>query len=330
MPKISYIDEYYQEVHCSYNEEKYSVRDNGSILKHSRIGKKPRPTDNNWTFGKFNTKTGYLEIASVRVHRIVATAFHGEPPTKEYVVDHIDTNKQNNRPENLRWVTRLENILLNPITVKRIEFVCGCSVEEFLANPSYYKDKFQEPNFQWMCTVSKEEAQLSLERLLSWAKSDKLPTGGSLGEWVFNRGIFHYEPTPEVLEDTKSKTPNAVQRDWKVPCEFPCCPQQYAEPIREYAEKLERGSIFCQNDVYSSLVVQRVISEDGHSIYLIAESTMGESAIKPWAVAKIIYENSMFVHINLGSFFTQVGAEKIYCIGQGLEWNGEESIDDYC
>ena len=50
----------------------------------------------------------------------MATAFHGEPPTKEHVVDHIDTNKQNNRPENLRWVTRLENILLNPITAKRI------------------------------------------------------------------------------------------------------------------------------------------------------------------------------------------------------------------
>ncbi len=138
------------------------------------------------TFGKLNSKTGYLEIASARIHRIVATAFHGEPPTKEHVVDHIDTNKQNNRPDNLRWVTRLENILLNPITARPIELVCG-SVEAFLADPSKFRDKFQEPNYEWMCTVSVQEAQTSKARLLAWAESDKPLQGGMLGEWIFNR-----------------------------------------------------------------------------------------------------------------------------------------------
>ncbi|MDZ7633215.1 MAG: HNH endonuclease signature motif containing protein [Bacteroidales bacterium] len=108
----------------------YSVPDNGAVLRHTLNDRRTRQTDNKWTFGKQNNRTGYLEIASVRIHRIVATAFHGEPPTKEHVVDHIDTNKQNNRPENLRWVTRLENVLLNPISAKRIAYVCG-SVEEF-------------------------------------------------------------------------------------------------------------------------------------------------------------------------------------------------------
>lgn len=110
---------------CIYKDEKYSVRDNGAVLRYPPDKKRRRSIDNNWTFGKLNIKTGYLEIASVRIHRIVATAFLGEAPTKEHVVDHIDTNKQNNRPENLRWVTRLENILLNPITARRIELVCG-------------------------------------------------------------------------------------------------------------------------------------------------------------------------------------------------------------
>jgi len=133
-------------------------------------------------FWQLNLKTGYMEIASVPVHRIVATAFHGTEPTKGHVVDRIDTNRRNNRPENLRWITRLENVLLNPITIKRIVAVCG-SVEAFLADPSKFRTKFQEPNFEWMSIVSAQEAQISLERMLAWAKSDKLPSAGSLGQW---------------------------------------------------------------------------------------------------------------------------------------------------
>ena len=149
------IEDFNQEVECVYKNERYSVRDNGVVLRHCQENKRPRPTDNQWTFGKLNEKTGYMEIAAVRVHRIVASAFHGEPPTKEHVVDHIDTNKRNNRPENLRWVTRLENVLLNPITAKRITYVCG-SVENFLSNPEKYRDKFSEPNLSWMQAVTAE------------------------------------------------------------------------------------------------------------------------------------------------------------------------------
>ena len=86
------IDDYKEEKSCVYKDEEYLVRDNGSVLRKSRPNQRERKLDNEWTFGKPNIKTGYLEIASVRVHRIVALAFHGEPPTKEHIVDHIDTN----------------------------------------------------------------------------------------------------------------------------------------------------------------------------------------------------------------------------------------------
>jgi hypothetical protein len=91
---MSNLEDFDKEIECFYKEERYAVRDNGAVLRYPINGKKKRPTDNNWTFGKLNLKSGYLEIAAVRIHRIVATAFHGEPPTKEHVVDHIDTNNQ--------------------------------------------------------------------------------------------------------------------------------------------------------------------------------------------------------------------------------------------
>lgn len=320
-----------QEVDCIYKAERYTVRDNGQVLRHPYVGKPPRPTDNQWTFGKPNSQTGYMGIASVPVHRIVATAFHGVAPSKDQVADHIDTNKRNNRPENLRWVTRLENILLNPITVKRIATVCG-SVEAFLADPSKFRDSFQEPNYAWMCTVTKEEGQLSLKRMLAWAASDKHPSGGVLGDWIFNRSIqnpYAYT-TPVVPDMIMSKTLRAAQRNWKVLSEFPCCPQEYTDaPIVAYAEKLEIGSVFCRNDVYSSLVSQRWISDDYQSLYVISESIEG-GAIKPWALAKITYENDLLVHTSFPTFFTKEGAEKAYCQELGLEWLGGETFDDCC
>lgn len=269
-----------------------------------------------------------MENATARVHRIVAMAFHGEPPTKEHVVDHIDTNKRNNRPENLRWVTRLENVLLNPITAKRIAIVCG-SVEAFLADPSKFRDKFPEPNYEWMCTVSDKEAQMTLKRFESWAKNDKLPSGGKLGDWIIGRNEVHNLPKDDEL--VVSITPNAVQQNWRIPSEFPCCPQNSAnEPVKSYSDNLKIGSIFCRNNNYSSLVLKSAILNDKQTIYVLSESSEGKKAIKPWGLAKITFENGKFVHTSLGNFFSQEGAEKQFYLAQGLEWYGEDSIDDYC
>ncbi|PSL21105.1 HNH endonuclease signature motif containing protein [Shimia abyssi] len=73
--------------------------------------------------------------------------------TSQHIVDHIDTNRMNNRPENLRWITKLENILLNPITLKRVLEAYG-SVEEFFADPTKPKHKSLPNQYGWMRTVA--------------------------------------------------------------------------------------------------------------------------------------------------------------------------------
>jgi len=63
-------------------------------------------------------KGGYAQVNiwiggknhSGKVHRMVCSAFHGEPlPLQE--VNHKNGNKQDNRPENLAWVSKSENNL---------------------------------------------------------------------------------------------------------------------------------------------------------------------------------------------------------------------------
>ena len=67
------INDFTREVECIYKDERYAVRDNGAVFRYPRDGKRPRKYDNFWTFGKPNIVHGYMEIASVRVHAIVAT-----------------------------------------------------------------------------------------------------------------------------------------------------------------------------------------------------------------------------------------------------------------
>ena len=203
-----------------------------------------------------------MNLAGQKVHRVVALAFHGEAPSEKYVVDHIDTNRRNNRAENLRWITRLENILMNPITLRRIELSYG-SVDEFLQNPSQPRCTELPKNYEWMRTVSKEEAKASRERILKWADSGKPPKGGRLGEWIYSTittpGQFSRETTKQSL------TPGAFQRNWWIPAEFPHCPVGRGEDsLSLYEALLAPGEIFCRSKYGASKVVIAELSASGN------------------------------------------------------------------
>lgn len=326
MTQLPDVDVFEMEEFCTYRGEEYRVRDNGSVLRQAKAGKRRRPLDEIWTFGTPSKSDGYMAISGHKVHRIVATAFLGEQPSKGHIVDHIDTNRRNNRHDNLRWITRLENILLNPVTAKRIEYLYG-SIEDFLADPCNPKNGTLTADFEWMRTVTKDEAEYSLERMLVWAASGRPSGGGSLGDWIFRRSAaLVEEPRPKLVA---SKTPGAVQRNWQVPAEFPLCPEPKDEaPLATYFPCLQEGAVAVISPWGETKVGRAAMSEDGTAIFILGSH--GGDAIKPWSLAQITFEDGQYVHESCGTFFTRDGAEKEFTLIQGLSWEGGETFDDYC
>lgn len=371
------IDIFKEVRECDYKDEHYSVRDNGAVMRHQKPGRKSRPTDNVWMFGKKNDKNGYMYVGTHRVHIIVATAFLGERDSKQYVVDHIDTNRCNNRSDNLRWFTRLENALNNPITRKRIEWLCGGDIQKFIDDPSCIRTEGKWPDLEWMRTVTPEEARNARANLEKWAgkpfvkrdldapvqeKKDK--------EWMYK------PPRPEqpapVLSPTPPRQPpasasprqtpryetwwdkeyerlrkwcedhnvnwpppftpalspaNAVQVRWNTPTEFPCCPNDVTESaLFEYAKNLKPGAIFCKNGLWTSVVDEFALIDNGTRLAVATHPTEG---IKD-AVAVVYVKEGLIVHETVGTYFDSMSVKKCMTELKGYKWNGPQTIDDFC
>jgi len=337
------VNDYCEEKTCIYKGETYRVRDNGAVLREAPTNQKARPLDNKWTFGKANTRNAYLFLGNHRVHCIVATAFYGEAPTKSHVVDHRDTNRANNRPDNLRWATRLENALNNESTRRKIEYLTGVSIYEFLESPSKYRECFSDSDYSWMRRVSEGEAKACLENLKKLNErepSRQHQSSSKMGEWVFyvrdpdvkmeQMLKAHRVSQEEVLgtdDIIDSLTPMAKQKNWKTPTKFVCCPEKIeGDPIACYLGNLSENAIFQTNRHGNSKIV-KYAEKDKNAIVVI---TSMPSGVKSFALAKITYENGYYLHSSLGTFFTKEGAEKQFTLEQGLEWTGGDTIDDYC
>jgi hypothetical protein len=93
----------------------YSVSEDGNVCRVMRgPGARPGHVLKPW----LNRQTQYLFVGlwrdnrgrGIPVHRLVALAFLGQPPSEDHVVAHCDGSRDNNQPWNLRWATQKENV----------------------------------------------------------------------------------------------------------------------------------------------------------------------------------------------------------------------------
>ena len=86
---------------------RYRVSDQGSVERLN--GKRLRPGINSHGYALV-ALSGDGGPKSVKVHRLVALAFLGQPPVDKPQVNHKDGKKTNNAAANLEWVSPKENI----------------------------------------------------------------------------------------------------------------------------------------------------------------------------------------------------------------------------
>ena len=328
------LNEFHEVRECDYKGEHYSVRDNGAIMRHPSKSGRIRALDRKWTFGK-KGQSGYMIFASnVRVHIVVATAFYGAHDSTKMVVDHIDTNRCNNRVQNLRWCTRLENALNNPDTRRRIEWLCGGDISKFITDPSCLRIDSKGTDISWMRTVSSEEAKAAYENVMRWAKV--APTGATqetstvAGEKKDKSWMFHSNQHPEELGIVSAKSPlSAVQLKWRTPTDFVKCPTIVTEAgLCEYAAGLKPGEVFARNSYGESIVAEAELSVD--KTFIVVRTENKSNGVKGDAVAKVFIKDGRYVHESLGTFFFEDGAQKEYTLALGREWSGGDTFDDFC
>lgn len=276
------INDYTDETKCTYKGRSYLVRDNGAIFRFRKEDGILRKYDEEWTFGKSDAISGYKLIGTERVHRIVCTAFHGEPQGERNIVDHFDTNRRNNRAENLHWVSRLENMLNNPITRAKIEVICG-SIEAFIENPSLlFGHELENSNFSWMKTVSSEEARISYDRWLEWARRPVEERRGNEtgpGNWLYVKPsklvTYHCHQIKCPQDSTFKNVPFTISSD--------------IEPFEYYINQLQPGEEFLYTRYYKTIVEKLYRFETAGKVRVISRriNRDGGKSIKPWQVYEI-------------------------------------------
>lgn len=167
--------------------------------------------------------------------------------------------------------------------------------------------KYWDEKLNMMSDLSPEQAR---GVSVSFLESESAKSNSDTDVWAefFKHVKREYEqPKVKYIDiSTPSLTQNAVQINWKVPSEFPCCPQSnFENPLQAYKQNLKRGAIFCKNKYYYSTVVDTAFDKNG----ILLVMTNNPDGIKRWALAKIAYEFGKFVHISEGTFFEK---EKLF------------------
>jgi hypothetical protein len=170
-------------------------------------------------------KSGYClvftDAGAIKVHRLVAYTWMGGKRNEKYTVDHINSNKRDNRVKNLRWVSEEINLAYAQFTK------CNMDLEETFPQTSIEQD---ENTIFWKQLNNKNLDEVTRGRALLMLFSKGLVTirtdDGSI-------------PTQDALTDVSHKMACSIKLD------------KFAGRVLKAAEKAEK---YCYHNWYVEIV----------------------------------------------------------------------------
>ena len=117
--------------------------------------------------------------------------------------------------------------------------------------------------------------------------------------------------------------------NWKTPTEFPFCPPTNIKPsLKSYHDNLEVGKPFSHDNYNNqSYVVDYGINEEEKALYVM---TFKGDGLKHYGLCKIFIEDGIYYHESVTTYWEECDAKHGMASALGQEWNGAESIEDYC
>jgi hypothetical protein len=122
---------------------------------------------------------------TTQTHKIICETFHGDKPSNNYSVDHINKIKHDNRPENLRWATHSEQVKNRDVSKQR----SGFQIWQICPHTGYYVELFDN-------SIRVVES-LGLDRV----KRSNLTTAIKNGS-IWNNYLWIYKTIPEKRNET--------------------------------------------------------------------------------------------------------------------------------
>ena len=139
-------------------------------------------TKTNRFIKSINPKTGYLTVTlsegrrskTTYIHHLVMAHFGSEKPDDEHEIDHFDKNKQNNRIDNLRWVTHQENVEnKNEYRKDRKRRLTKKEMDIFNRFYIYHRDSLKDLSNEKIAKKFEEVYQVSINPVTVRSNKDK-------------------------------------------------------------------------------------------------------------------------------------------------------------
>ena len=68
------------------------------------------------------------------------------------------------------------------------------------------------------------------------------------------------------------------------------------------------------------------MAEDGSHLAVVTEI----SGVTHYALSEVRFQEGVFIHESIRTFFTEEGAQKYFTESLGREWTGGDVMEDYC